>query len=251
MTTIFTYYYNVLIVLLTIAAAIAALLGGLTAIHSRKKLHYAMALTSGLVLGLVGFDLLPEIFDGVKSQNLDPVWPMVLFVAGFLVFHIVEKIILVHEGAENEYGPHRHPSLGIARAVALTGHSFLDGLSIGVGFQVNPTVGVAVALAVIGHRFADGFDTATFMLLNKNKVSQIRNFMSIVVVAPIIGGLTSLVVTFSDLALTLYLGFFAGLLMYIAASNILPQAHTKGSSYKMVGLTLIGVLFMFIVTRFI
>jgi zinc transporter ZupT len=251
MTTIFTYYYDIIIVLLTVAAAIAALLGGFTAIHSRKKLHYAMALTSGLVLGLVGFDLLPGIFEGIASQKLDPVWPMVLFVIGFLVFHIVEKIILVHEGSEDEYGPHRHPKLGLARAIALTGHSFLDGLSIGVGFQVNPTVGLAVALAVIGHRFADGFDTATFMLLNKNKLSQIKSFMSIVVIAPVIGGLTSLVVIFSDFALTLYLGFFAGLLMYIAASNILPQAHTKGSSYRMTGLTLLGALFMFVVTRFV
>jgi zinc transporter ZupT len=240
-----------IVLLFTIAAALAALLGGYTAIRSKKKLHYAMALTSGLVLGLVGFDLLPEIFDGVKDQSLDPVWPMVLFVAGFLVFHIVEKIILVHEGAEDEYGPHRHPKLGLARAIALTGHSFLDGLSIGVGFQVNPTVGLAVALAVIGHRFADGFDTATFMLLNKNKLSQIKSFMSIVVIAPIIGGLASLVIVFSESALSLYLGFFAGLLMYIAASNILPQAHTKGSSYKMTGLTLAGVVFMFIVTRFV
>jgi ZIP family zinc transporter len=210
-----------------------------------------MALTSGLVLGLVGFDLLPEIFEGVHVQGLDPVWPMVLFVSGFLFFHIVEKLILVHEGAEHEYGPHHHPKLGMARAIALAGHSFLDGLSIGVGFQVSPAVGYAVALAVIGHRFADGFDTATFMLLHKNKVSHIKNFMAVVIAMPIVGGLTSLAVSFSESALTIYLGFFAGLLMYIAASNILPQAHTKSTSYKTVGLTVLGAAIMLVITRFV
>lgn len=238
-----------IIFILTIAAALAALLGGYTAIKSRKQLHIAMGITSGLVLGLVAFDLLPEIFDGVQTHGLDPVWPMLTFVFGFLLFHVVEKFILVHEGVESEYGPHRHPKLGILRAVALIGHSFLDGLSIGVAFQISDAVGFAVALAVIGHRFADGLDTASFMLLHKNSVVRVQKFLMVVVVMPIIGGLVSLVYTFSESLLTIYLGFFAGLLMYIAASNIMPQAHTKNNSFKSLGLTLLGTAFIFIVTR--
>jgi ZIP family zinc transporter len=238
-----------LILLLTVVAALAALLGGYTAIKSRKKLHIAMGITSGLVLGLVAFDLLPEIFEGVQTNGLDPVWPMLALVTGFLLFHVVEKFILVHEGLESEYGPHRHPKLGIMRAVALMGHSFFDGLSIGVGFQVSNAVGFAVALAVIGHRFADGLDTASFMLLHKNSVMRVQQFLSIVVIMPIVGGVVSLFYTFNESLLTVYLGFFAGLLMYIAASNILPQAHTKNNSFKSLGLTLLGTVFIFIVTR--
>lgn len=238
-----------IVFLFSVAAAIAALIGGYVAIKSKNKLHIAMSLTSGLVLGLVAFDLLPEIFEGVESNGTDPVWPMFTFVLGFLVFHIVEKFILVHESIESEYGPHRHPKLGFLRGIALVGHSFLDGLSIGVGFQVSQSVGYAVAIAVIGHRFADGFDTASFMLLHKNSVNRVRKFLSVVVVMPIIGGLTSLVYVFSETTLTLYLGFFAGLLMYIAASNILPQAHTKNHSIKSVGYTVIGLVFIFMITR--
>jgi ZIP family zinc transporter len=239
-----------IVFLLTIAASLAALAGGYTAIHSRKRLQAALALTSGLVLGVVAFDLLPEVFEGAASQHLDFAWPMVLFVFGFLFFHTVEKLILVHQSSESEYGPHQHPTLGFARAAALAGHSFLDGLSIGVGFQVNSTVGTAVALAVIGHRFADGFDTANFMLLQRNKLTHIKTLLALVVIMPVLGGLASLVVSFSAAALSIYLGFFAGVLMYIAASNILPQAHTKGHSYKAVGLTVLGAAAMFVITRF-
>lgn len=239
-----------IVFLLTIFASLAALAGGYTALRSRKQLHIAMALTSGLVLGLVAFDLLPEIFEGAQAQSLDLVWPMVMFVVGFLAFHVVEKLILVHEHAELDYTPHTHPKLGIARAVALAGHSFFDGLSIGVAFQVNSTVGSAVALAVIGHRFSDGFDTANFMLMHKNKVSHIKKFMSIVIIMPVVGGLTSLVVSFSQATLVMYLGLFAGILMYIVASNILPQAHGHSSSYKTVSLTVLGAVLMFVITRF-
>lgn len=240
-----------IIFLLTLAAAMAALAGGYVAIRSRNRLHMVLAITSGLVLGLVAFDLLPEIFETAADRRLDPVWPMILFAVGFLAFHVIEKLILVHEGAEPEYEPHQHPNLGIARAVALAGHSFLDGLSIGIAFQVSPTVGYAVALAVIGHRFADGFDTTAFMLLHRNSIGRIRKMLSLVVVMPILGGLLSLVASFSAVALAMYLGFFAGVLMYIAASNILPQAHAQKASYSAVGLTALGATFMFMVTRFI
>lgn len=239
-----------IVFLLTVAASIAALAGGYTALRSRQWLNWALSLTAGLVLGLVAFDLLPEIFDIANTKHLDPVWPMVALVSGFLVFHIFEKLVPIHEASEAQYGPHRHPRLGTARAVALSGHSFLDGLSIGVAFQVSTAVGTAVALAVVGHRFADGFDTTTFMVFHRNKLSHIKKWLAVVVLMPILGGLLSLVYDFPEKALALYLGFFAGFILYIAASNILPQAHSDDFSRKSILLTIFGTFFMFVVTRF-
>ncbi len=236
--------------LFTFAASAAALAGGLTALKSRHWLNKALALTAGLVLGLVTFDLLPEIFDIVRNQNLDPVYPMIAMTVGFLTFHLFERLMPLHESSEDAYLPHRHPRLGTARAVALTGHSFMDGLSIGVAFQVSSAVGLAVALAVVGHRFADGFDTTTFMVFHKNKLSHIKGWLGIVVVMPIVGGLLSLLFDLSEKVLAVYLGFFAGFILYIAASNLLPMAHSKKNPLSSFGLTVGGVIFLFLVTRF-
>jgi zinc transporter ZupT len=238
-----------IVFLLTVLASAAALAGGYTAIRSTRWLNYALALTSGIVLGLVTFDLLPEIFNIAQSQNLDPIWPMIALTTGFLLFHLFEKFIPLHSSSEEQYGPHRHPRLGVARAVALSGHSFLDGLSIGVAFQVSSAVGTAVAVAVIGHRFADGFDTTIFMLYNQNKLTHIKRWLAIVILMPIAGGLASLAFTLSEKTLAIYLGFFAGFILYIAAGNMLPQAHSEKSSWKIFGLTLLGAIFIFIVTR--
>jgi ZIP family zinc transporter len=174
---------------------------------------------------------------------------MIAMTGGFLLFHLFEKFVPLHETSEQQYGPHRHPRLGVARAVALSGHSFLDGLSIGVAFQVSAVVGTAVAIAVIGHRFADGFDTTTFMLFHRNKLTHIKRWLAAVILMPIAGGLASLAFSLSETVLAIYLGFFAGFILYISASNLLPQAHTKSSSKKSFGLTVLGVVFIFIVTR--
>lgn len=239
-----------IILFLTILAALGALLGGYVAIHSRNKLQIAMAITSGLVLGLVAFDLLPEVFEGAESSGLDTTWAMVLFVIGFLTFHAIEKFVIVHEADEATYKPHRHPKLGIARALALGAHSFMDGLSIGVAFQISPEMGYVVALAVIGHRFADGFDTTSFMIFHGNKMKQIRQLLLVVVIMPIAGGLVSLLISLPESVLTLYLGFFAGVLMYIAASNILPQAHSKKSGALSLLLTILGAAAMLVIAHY-
>jgi zinc and cadmium transporter len=236
---------------LSIVAAVAALLGGWAAIRGRKQIVYMLGLTAGIILGLVAFDLLPEIFRIVNSTGLDPKWPMIAFTAGFLVLHIVEKTILLHQPQEDNYGPHVHPYAGVAGAIALIGHSFLDGVAIGVAYQVNSTVGLTVAIAVIAHRFADGFSTANVMLLHKNSRSHAKAALYAAAVMPIIGVLVTNVFTISEKSLAIYLGFFAGFLLYIGASDILPQAHTKGSSRLTILLTICGVAFMFLVTRFV
>ena len=234
---------------LSVAAALAALVGGYVAFRSRSQLHLAMGFTAGLILGLVAFDLLPEIFNIADWQNLDTVWPMIALVTGFLIFHIVEKFILIHYESEEQYGPHQHPHVGVAGAIALSGHSFLDGVSIGLGFQVSSAVGVAVAIAVIGHRFADSFNTTTVMLYHQNKPRRAKKMLLIAAVMPVIGGFSTLLFSLSESVLAIYLGFFAGFLLYIGASEILPQAHSKGSSRWTIGLTILGTFFMFLLTR--
>lgn len=239
------------VIFLTFTASLAALAGGYIAIRSSDWLNYAMALTSGLVLGLVTFDLLPEIFDIVKRQNLNFIYPMIAMTLGFLAFHALELFLPIHSDNEDQHAAIRNPRLGTARAVALSGHSFLDGLSIGVAFQVSSAVGAAVALAVIGHRFADGFDTTTFMVFHKNKLVHIKRWLAVVIIMPVIGGLASLVWSFSESALAVYLAFFAGFILYIAAGNMLHQSHSRWSNRKSFALAVVGTIFMFIVTRFV
>jgi len=127
----------------------------------------------------------------------------------------------------------------------------LDGVGIGLGFHVSVHVGFAVAVAVIAHDFCDGLNTVTLMLVNKNKRSKALKLLAADALAPIAGALSTYLFDIPENILMLYLGFFAGFLLYISAADLLPEAHSKHSSYKTILLTVLGVIFIFTVTRFV
>lgn len=238
-------------VLLSFFTFISTGLGGFFALKNRDKLHLIMSLTAGVLMGVVFFDLLPEIFNLSKNNNFDVTPTFIALIFGFFLIHILEKLALIHSRRhEEEYAPHRHPTVGLISASGLSFHSFLDGVGIGLGFQVSPHVGFIVALAVIAHDFSDGLNTVTLMLSHKNTTKRAAILLLVDATTPILGAASTLLFSIPDNILMLYLGFFAGFLLYIGASDLLPEAHSEHSSYKMIGLTIIGTLFIFIVTRF-
>jgi zinc transporter ZupT len=237
-------------IILSIATFFSTLAGGLTALRNQKMIRLIMGYTAGVLLGVVAFDLLPEIAETSQKNGLNFTHAMLALVAGFLVFHILEKTILLHHSHEGEYDKHTHPHVGIASALALSGHSFLDGVGIGLGFQVDNRVGVAVAIAVIAHDFSDGLNTVVLLLRHKNSRKRAFKFLLVDAFAPVLGAASTLLFSLPNSALALYLGFFAGFLLYIGASDILPQAHSKGSSKGTIVMTVVGTVFIFVVTRF-
>ncbi|MDR3643082.1 MAG: ZIP family metal transporter [Candidatus Doudnabacteria bacterium] len=237
------------VIALTIATFFSTIFGGLVAVKYKSKLHLIMGFTAGVLLGVVSFDIFPEIITRVAEGGYKPIEPMIALVAGFLIFHILEKVIVIHHGHEGDYAEHKHPHVGILSALALAGHSFMDGVGIGLGFQVNPAVGLLVAVAVISHDFTDGMNTVTLMLTNHNSDKKSKMFLLLDAITPIFGALSTLLFTVSSHFLILYLGFFAGFLLYIGVSDILPEAHSKHSSFQLIGLTLLGVVLIFFISR--
>ena len=236
-------------IVFSVATFFSTFIGGLFSIKFKDKLHAIMCFTAGVLLGVFAFDIIPEIIEQLKEHNFNPTGPMLAFVFGYMLFHVLEKSILIHHAHEVHYADHSHPQVGILSALALAGHSFMDGVGIGLGFKTGTSIGIMVAVAVISHDFTDGMNTVTLMLVNKNSPARAKWFLLLDALTPLLGAASTLLFSVPPYFLVLYLGFFGGFLMYIGASDILPQAHSKHSSFKMIGLTALGLLFIFIISR--
>ncbi len=226
----------------------ATLIGGLIGLKWKDKRHITLGFTAGVLVAVVAFDIFPEIFEMVTVNGFDIKTPMIALIAGFLIFHIAEKLLLIHHAHEGQYGAHKHPTVGVLSASALIAHSYIDGLGIGLGFHISIVTGFAIAIAVLAHDFSDGLNTVSLMLVHENSKKKAFYFLLFDAIAPVLGGLSVLFFTVSPFALVLYLGFFAGFLLYIGAADILPEAHSQDSSISTVVMTILGVLFVYLVT---
>lgn len=226
---------------------LATLIGGLVALRLQQKIHLLLGFTAGVILSVVAFDVLPEMVELATSLGVDMHQAFIPLVIGFLLFHVIEKYILIHHGHEEEYGDHKHPTLGVGSALALIGHSFLDGIGIGLAFQVSETTGIAIAIAVLAHDFSDGINTVTLMLSHNNSRLKALGFLIMDAFAPVLGAIFTLFFTLSSSFGLLYLGLFAGFLLYICASDILPEAHSKHSKWTTIAMTIIGSLLMYVI----
>lgn len=239
------------VIIFSLLAFVVTILGGLVSIKLKDKLHLVLGLTAGVIFGLVSFDVLPEMFELSQEMNVEIRLAMVIFVLGFMFFHILEKYLLVHHNHEDNYGHHEHHVSGALSAFAFAAHSFFDGIGIGLGFQVSNTVGLVLAIAIIGHRFTDGFNTGALMLMDKNGHRKTLKYVFLVAIAPFFGALSTTFFTFSEKFLLYYLGFFAGSLLYVCLEDILPEAHSKSDSLKPLFATILGIVLIYFITLYI
>jgi hypothetical protein len=55
---------------------------------------------------------------------------------------------------------------GTLGAGSLSAHSFLDGIAVGLAFQISPAIGAIVTAGVLTHDFSDGINTMSVVLKN-------------------------------------------------------------------------------------
>jgi ZIP family zinc transporter len=253
----------VIALMVTAVSCCATLIGGWVAMRAQDRRHLVLGVAAGVLLGVVAFDLLPEALAGDPTEVFHVPAPLLTFALGFLALHVIERSVAVHRGHEGEYGAHGHgheraPSegrhgggnqqnVGLLAGGALVAHSVMDGFGIGAAFQAATAIGVAVAIAVVAHDFADGFNTYTITSLYGNARRRAVTLLILDAIAPIVGASITLLVDIPAHALALYLGFFAGFLLYLATADILPEAHSQHNNRLTLACTVAGVGAMWLV----
>ncbi|OCB25721.1 permease [Mycobacterium malmoense] len=234
-----------MVVLVALGSFVTTLLGGYAALRIGSYRYLVLGLAAGLMLGAVAFDLLPESLSRQPWSMFGIPAPLVAFVLGFLVLHVIEHTVGIHRGhGSDDVVDSGAPGVGILAASGLIGHSVMDGFAIGAAFQAGAAAGAVVAVAVIGHDFADGFNTYTVTSLYGNDRRRALALLGADAVAPVAGAALTLAVTIPHRLLEVYLGFFAGFLMYLASADILPRAHAGHRTPATLACTIGGVLFM-------
>jgi ZIP family zinc transporter len=239
-----------MIIIISLLAFGATFLGGLFALRYKDKLHLILGFSAGAVIAVAFFDLIPEAIE-LGSNNYD-VSTIVSFIAvGFFSFMILDRFIILHSHNSDDHN-HDHGHIkkrGPLGAGSLSVHSFLDGLAIGLAFQVSTVVGAIVTTAVLIHDFSDGINTVGLILKNGGTMKNARKWLFIDALAPVLGVVVTMFFSLPESTLGVILAIFAGFFLYIGASDLLPESHHNHPTAWTTISTLLGVFILFLAIK--
>lgn len=222
----------------------SALLGGAFALRLKDRLHLILGFAAGAVVGVAFFDLIPEALE-LAPEGTDPATTLTLIAIGFGFYLLVDRFLALHHHSAGH--GHSHPLRGAWSAGTLSFHSFLDGLGVGIAFQVSPAVGAIVATAVIAHGFSDGINTVSAILKNGGSRLMALRWLLVDASAPVIGIVIGSLLAVSEQQLAGLLAIFAGFFLYIGASDLLPESHHAHPMRWTTVATIVGMVTIYII----
>jgi zinc transporter ZupT len=232
-----------LLILFGVLAALANLLGGLLVASSgahrkdERFLKYLIALGAGFMLAAIFIEIIPQTVgiwtagrgDG-KSAAEAVIGAMTLLLAGYLLIQLFEHTITPHF----HFGAETHPESVLRRSAAYTAlgglmiHTFFDGVSIAAASLINFKVGLLVFIAILLHKMPEGFTVASIMLASGRSTRKAFIATLAVGAATFVGVISvALLRTKMEGAVAYALPFSAGVTLYVAASDLIPEVNHK------------------------
>lgn len=206
----------------SIVAAAGNLLGGALVLSgrpaSRGTLSMLTGFGAGFLLALTVVELLPAAFAVPNG--------MLVALAGYLLVHLTQHALTphFHYGVETHGDEMVSRGIGVWALVGLLPHSFFDGVAIGGGFLASSELGALVVVGVLIHKIPTGVSLGSIMLASGNDRRGSMLAVAAIALATVIGA----VVTPWIEALVRYgLALAAGVTLYVAASNLVPEAQRE------------------------
>jgi ZIP family zinc transporter/zinc and cadmium transporter len=225
---------------LGLAAAGGNILGGLFVVHRewpRRYLTAFLALGAGFMLGASLLEMIPE------SIRLAGDSALVSVLAGYFLVHFFEHSLVhhFHFGEEtHEAEMHaRHASLSALAGLGV--HTFFDGVAIASAFLVSQWLGMVIFIAIVLHKLPEGFTVSSLLLAGG------RSRRDALAGAALLGGATLAGVVLTSAlqsALAYTLPVSAGVTLYVAASDLIPEVNRE-HRVSSVFLVFLGVVILF------
>lgn len=210
-------------ILLGLAAAAANGFGGAVIVQKdwdKRYLRYFIAVGAGFMLATAMLEMLPESIR-VSGPNA----PLLLLI-GYFIVHFFEHTVTSHfhfgEETHTEEFSDGHRVYSVIFGLLI--HTFFDGIAIASGFLVSSWLGWVIFVAVILHKVPEGF-TASSIMLAGGSSKRVAWFASAALgFATFLGVVTVTVFTRS---LPAGLPLSAGVTLYVAASDLIPEVNRE------------------------
>jgi zinc transporter ZupT len=235
-----------MILVIALGAFISTMLGGLFALKFQDQLHLILGFSAGSVIGVAFFDLLPE---ALQAGDVYPAATITSTIAvGFLIYLVLDRFVFVYASEKHSEDGSRRGHLG---AATLTIHSWMDGIAVGLAFQISTQIGLVVAVAVLVHDFSDGINTVNIVTAHGWSRRHAAWWLILDAAAPVVGVLSTFFFSIPKAEFGRVLAVFCGFFLYIGAADLLPESQHAHPTRLTTLATLSGVGLLYIVIKWV
>jgi len=201
-------------------ASLLALLGGEFGARGRA---YSAAFAAGILLALAFVDLFPE---GLELAGEPAV---VGFVGGFALLFLTEAFTHAHAHHSPEEPVGKHALGPFVTGLLL--HNFADGFVLGVGAKASAVTSWLIGLGILVHQIPVGISLAAILLAARADRSRvIRTAVLLGLAIPLAAALTAALPVPGEGVLGFLTGIAGGVLAYVGAAHLLPDAQAERPS---------------------
>lgn len=140
----------------TFGTTIGGFIGILFKSISNKFLSFILAFSSGLMLSIICFDLIPE---AIKMSNMSSIiLGIVIGIIGIIICDFYVQTIFNKKNIA--FKDKNLLKTGIIVSIGLALHNIPEGLAIGAGFGSSLTLGLSLAIVICFHDIPEGISMA-------------------------------------------------------------------------------------------
>ena len=213
------------LLIIGVLAAGGNLLGGIFIANrqapGRRLLRILTATGAGFLLAAVMLEVVPEVGEQWAGRLGGAMGWML---AGYLLLQLAEHTIAPHFHFGEEIHDQEMHERGVAlkAVLGLSIHAFFDGVAMAAGMLTSFRLGLVLFLAVLLHKIPEGFTIASIML-SAGRDQRAAWKATVLIAAATIGGI--LTVSIIRPAIVYALPFSAGVTLYVAASDLIPEVN--------------------------
>ena len=254
---------NIFALLVTLIAGLFFLVGLVitrVAKNKDKLFNFSISLAFVIMLGLIIFDLVPELFENIETYANGI--KVLIFVGSIAVgFGLLKGLDLIvphhhHDHFEGETNTEEHNSnlyhIGLVTCIALVLHNIIEGSAIYINSLISIKIGVLMALGVGLHNIPLGMEICTTLNLSEKKWYQNVPPVLAIVLSTTLGGVTAyyLNINSNPLVMASLIGVTIGMAAYLVVFELFKEVKRNfGDIPSMLGIlcgTIIVVISWFI-----
>lgn len=202
----------------TFGTTLGGIIGLIFKNPSNKVLSFILSTSSGLMLAIISFELLPE---ACNIANL--FWVIIGIIIGIIA------MICCNFFVKGKYIKSEKNSLlktGIIVSIGLALHNIPEGLAIGSGFENSIKLGLSLAIAIAIHDIPEGISMAAPMKKGGLSSGKILLYVILSGVTTGIGAFVGAIVgNISVKIIAICLSFAAGAMLYIVSGELTPESN--------------------------